>query len=348
MKRFSKIFLLAGLLILGLSTGSPAADMELLGAGATFPQPLYSKMFYEYYHEYKTKINYQGIGSGGGIKQLSSKVVDFGGTDAFMTADQLKAAGAPIVHVPTCLGSVVISYNLPDNPKLKFAPDVIADIFLGKIKKWNDPRIMALNPGVHFPDLAITVAHRSDGSGTTNIFSDYLSKVSPEWKQKVGMGTSLNWPVGLGGKGNPGVAGLIKQIPGSLGYVELIYTLQNNMPAAALKNKAGKFIEPTIKSTSLAANTKLPDDMNISLTDTDAPDGYPIAGFTYLIFYKEQNYGGKTLEKAETVANLIKWVITGGQKYAEPLHYAPLSKDAFAKADKLVHSMTYNGKPVLK
>ena len=348
MKRFSKFFLLVGLLVFGMATASRAADMELLGAGATFPQPLYSKMFYEYYNQFKVKINYQGIGSGGGIKQLSSKVVDFGGTDAFMTDAQLKAAGASIVHVPTCLGSVVISYNLPGNPNLKFTSDVIADIYLGKITKWTDTRIGAENPGVHLPDLAISVTHRSDGSGTTNIFSDYLCKVSPEWKEKVGMGTSLNWPVGLGGKGNPGVAGLIKQIPGSLGYVELIYTLQNSMPAAALKNKAGKFIEPTIKSTSLAANTKLPDDMNISLTDTDAHDGYPIAGFTYLIFYKEQNYGGKTLEKAETLAKLIKWVITGGQQFAEPLHYAPLSKDAFAKADKLVHSMTYNGKPVLK
>ncbi len=348
MKCFSKFFLLIGLLALGMATTSWAAEMELLGAGATFPQPLYSKMFYEYHQQYKTKVNYQGIGSGGGIKQLSSKVVDFGGTDAFMTNDQLKEAGAPIVHVPTCLGSVVISYNLPGSPKLRFTPDVIADIFLGKIIKWTDHRIGTLNPGVHLPDLAISVTHRSDGSGTTNIFSDYLCKVSPEWKQKVGMGTSLNWPVGLGGKGNPGVAGLIKQIPGSLGYVELIYTLQNSMPAAALKNKAGKFIEPTIKSTSLAANTKLPDDMNISLTDTDAADGYPIAGFTYLIFYKEQNYGGKPLEKAEAVAKLVKWVITDGQKYAEPLQYAPLSRDAFAKADKLVHSMTYNGKPVLK
>jgi phosphate transport system substrate-binding protein len=348
MKRFSKFFLLTGLLVLGMATVSRAAEMELLGAGATFPQPLYSKMFYDYYNEFKIKINYQGIGSGGGIQQLSSKVVDFGGTDAFMTDAQLKAAGEPIVHVPTCLGAVVISYNLPGNPNLKFTANVIADIFLGKITKWNDSHIGSLNPGVHLPDTAITVIHRSDGSGTTNIFSDYLSKVSPEWKAKVGMGTSLNWPVGLGGKGNPGVAGLIKQISGSLGYVELIYTLQNNMPAASLKNKAGKFIEPTIKSTSLAANTKLPDDMNISLTDTDAADGYPITGFTYLIFYKEQNYGGKSLEKAEALANLIKWTITVGQKFAEPLHYAPLSKDAFSKADKLVHSMTYNGKPVLK
>ena len=326
MKRFSKFFLLVGLLVFGMATASRAADMELLGAGATFPQPLYSKMFYEYYNQFKIKINYQGIGSGGGIKQLSSKVVDFGGTDAFMTDAQLKAAGAPIVHVPTCLGSVVISYNLPGNPHLKFTPDVIADIYLGKITKWTDPRIGAENPGVHLPDLAISVTHRSDGSGTTNIFSDYLCKVSPEWKEKVGMGTSLNWPVGLGGKGNPGVAGLIKQIPGSLGYVELIYTLQNSMPAAALKNKAGKFIEPTIKSTSLAANTKLPDDMNISLTDTDAHDGYPIAGFTYLIFYKEQNYGGKTLEKAETLAKLIKWVITGGQNMQNPCIMPPFPR----------------------
>ncbi|MFH0789117.1 MAG: phosphate ABC transporter substrate-binding protein PstS [Pseudomonadota bacterium] len=348
MKRFSSFLLLVGFLVFGISAVSLAGDMELLGAGATFPNPLYSKMFYEYFNEFKTKVNYQGIGSGGGIKQLSSKVVDFGGTDAFMTEDQLKAAGAPILHVPTCLGSVVISYNLPDNPKLKFTPDVIADIFLGKIKKWNDPRITVLNQGVHLPDLAISVTHRSDGSGTTNIFSDYLCKVSPEWKQKVGMGTSLNWPVGLGGKGNPGVAGMVKQIPGSIGYVELIYTLQNNMPAAALKNKAGKFIEPTIKSTSAAANIKLPDDTHVSLTNTEAAEGYPIAGFTWLIFYKEQNYGGRTLEKAEALAKLIQWVITGGQRYAESLHYAPLSKDALAKAEKIVHSMTYNGKPVLK
>jgi phosphate transport system substrate-binding protein len=348
MKSFSNLLLLVVFLVFGMVTASWAADTELLGAGATFPQPLYSKMFYEYNHEFGVKVNYQGIGSGGGIKQLSSRVVDFGGTDAFMNEEQLKSAPAPIVHVPTCLGAVVISYNLPGNPKLKFTSDVIADIFLGKIKKWTDPRIAAENPGRHFPDLAITVAHRSDGSGTTNIFSDYLSKVSPEWKEKVGMGTSLNWPVGLGGKGNPGVAGLIKQIPGSLGYVELIYTLQNNMPMADLKNKAGKYIEPSLGSTSLAANIKLPDDMHVSLTDTDAPNGYPIAGFTYLIFYKEQNYGGRTLEKAQALGNLIHWVITGGQKYAEPLQYAPLSKAAFAKANKLVHSMTYNGKPVLK
>jgi phosphate transport system substrate-binding protein len=322
--------------------------MELLGAGATFPQPLYSKMFYEYFHEFKIKINYQGIGSGGGIKQLSSKVVDFGGTDAFMTNDQIKESGAPILHVPTCLGAVVLSYNLPDNPKLKFAPDVVADIFLGKIKRWNDPRIMALNQGVRLPDLAISVAHRSDGSGTTNIFSDYLCKISPEWKEKVGMGTSLNWPVGLGGKGNPGVAGLIQQVPGAIGYVELIYTLQNKMPAAILKNRAGKFIEPTIKSTSAAANIKLPDDTNISLTNTEAADGYPITGFTWLIFYKEQNYGGRSLERAEALANLVKWTITGGQRYAEALQYAPLSKDAEAKAIKIVQAMTYNGKPILK
>ncbi len=348
MKGFSKFFLLVGLVALGLATASWAADMELLGAGATFPQPLYSKMFYEYYNDFRVKINYQGIGSGGGIKQLSSKVVDFGGTDAFMTNDQIKEAGAPILHVPTCLGAVVISYNLPDSPKLKFTPDVVADIFLGKIKKWNDPRIMSLNQGVHLPDLAISVAHRSDGSGTTNIFSDYLCKISPEWKEKVGMGTSLNWPVGIGGKGNPGVAGLIQQVPGAIGYVELIYTLQNKMPAAVLKNKAGKFIEPTIKSTSAAANIKLPDDTNISLTNTEAAGGYPIAGFTWLIFYKEQNYGGRTLERAEALANLVKWAITGGQKYAEALNYAPLSKDAEAKAVKIVQAMTYNGKPVLK
>jgi phosphate transport system substrate-binding protein len=325
-----------------------SADVELLGAGATFPNPLYSKMFDAYYQQYKVKVNYQGIGSGGGIKQLISKTVDFGGTDAFMTDGELKEAGTPVLHIPTCLGAVVLSYNLPENPKLAFTPEIIADIFLGKIKKWNDPKITAANPKAKLPDLAISVAHRSDGSGTTYIFSDYLSSISKEWKEKVGTGKSLNWPVGLGAKGNPGVAGLIKQVPGSVGYVELIYALQNSMPFASVKNKAGKFIEPSLKSTSAAANIKLPDDTNVSLVNTDAPDGYPIAGFTWLMFYKEQNYGGRSRERAETLARMLKWVISDGQKFAEALHYAPLSKEGAAKADKIVKSMTYGGVPILK
>ena len=248
-------------------------------------------MFDVYNKETGVKVNYQSIGSGGGIRQLINKTVDFGGSDAIMSDKELAEASAPILHIPTCAGAVVMTYNLSGNPQLKFTPDIIADIFLGKINKWNDRRLAEVNPGVKLPDMNITVVHRSDGSGTTFIFSGYLSKVSSEWKEKVGSGTSLNWPAGLGGKGNPGVAGLVQQTPGSIGYVELIYALQNKMPYGTVKNKKGNFVTATLASTSKAADTNLPDDMKVMLTDTDAPDGYPISGFTWILVYKEQNYG---------------------------------------------------------
>jgi len=325
-----------------------AAEGELIGAGATFPQPLYSKMFDTYFQQHKIKINYQGIGSGGGINQLIKKTVDFGGTDAFMTEKELKDAGATVLHIPTCLGAVVVTYNLPGNPKLRLTPEVIAQIFLGKVKKWNDPSIQSLNKDVKLPDLSITVVRRADGSGTTYIFSEYLTKVSSEWKEKLGTGKSLNWPEGfIGQKGNPGVAGYIKQTPGAVGYVELLYALQNNMAYASIKNKSGNFIEPTPKSVSNAAKVKIPDDTNVSLTDTSAKDGYPISGFTWLIFYKEQNYGGRSLKRAESLAKLLMWMATDGQKYVEPLQYSPLPKEASEAAQKIIKSMTYNGKPIL-
>ncbi len=332
--------------LLGLCGSGFAADMELIGAGATFPYPLYSKMFDVYHKEHGVKINYQAIGSGGGIRQLINKTVDFGGSDAIMSAKDLKTAGAPILHIPTCAGAVVVTYNLPGAPQLKFTPDVIADIFLGKIKKWNDPRVVAPNPGVNLGNMNITVVHRSDGSGTTNIFSNYLSKVSPEWKQKVGTGPSLNWPAGLGGKGNPGVAGLVKQLPGSFGYVELIYALQNKMAYGTIKNKKGNFIKPSIGSTRLAADTALPNDMRVDLTNTDAAKGYPIAGFTWILAYREQDYAGRSKQKARALVNLLRWMIHEGQKYAEPLHFAPLSKAAAGKAEKLIESIIFQGKPI--
>jgi phosphate transport system substrate-binding protein len=325
-----------------------AKEVELIGAGATFPYPLYSKMLDVYNKEYGGKVNYQAIGSGGGIRQLINKTVDFGGSDAMMGDKDLAETSAPVLHIPTCAGAVVVTYNLTGDFQLKFAPDVMADIFLGKITKWNDRRISATNPGTRLPNMNITVVHRSDGSGTTFIFSDYLSKVSREWKEKVGTGTSLNWPAGLGGKGNPGVAGLVKQTPGSIGYVELIYALQNKMPYGAVKNKKGKFVTATIDSTSLAADTNLSDDMKVSLTDTDAPDGYPIGGFTWILVYKEQNYGGRSEEKAKELVRLLWWVTHEGQKYAEPLHYAPLSKKAVEKAEKLIRSISYRETRVLK
>jgi phosphate transport system substrate-binding protein len=341
--------LLTILLILFVFCGTGLAkDMELIGAGATFPYPLYSKLFDVYNKEYGVKVNYQAIGSGGGIRQLTNKTVDFGGSDAMMTDKELSEASAPVLHIPTCAGAVVVTYNLSGIPQLRFTPDVIGDIFLGKIGKWNDPRISEINPGVKLPDMNVTVVHRSDGSGTTSIFSDYLSKVSREWKEKVGAGTSLNWPAGLGGKGNPGVAGLVQQTPGSIGYVELIYALQNKMPYGMVKNKKGNFVTATIASTSKAADTNLPDDMKVSLTDTDAPEGYPISGFTWILVYKDQNYGDRTEEKAKEVVKLLWWMTHEGQKYTEPLEYAPLSKKAVEKAEKLIKSISYKSSVVMK
>jgi phosphate transport system substrate-binding protein len=349
-KTLKRIGFIASLFIF-LITGFQAfaADQELLGAGATFPQPLYSKMFDAYFQQYKVKINYQGIGSGGGINQLTQKTVDFGATDAFMTDKELQAAGAAVLHIPTSLGAVVVTYNLPGSPKLNFAPEIIADIFLGKIKKWNDPKIVSLNAGINLPNLPISVVNRADGSGTNYIFTEYLTKVSSEWKEKIGVGKTVNWPAGqIGQKGNPGVAGFVSQTPGAVGYVELIYAIQNKMAYGNVKNKAGKFIEPTLKAVSAAANVKIPDDTNVSLTNTDAADGYPISSFTWLIFFKEQNYGGRSKERAETLAKLLLWTVNDGQKHAEPLAYSALSKDAQAKANKIVRSMTFNGAPLLK
>ncbi len=348
MIRITKAIVLFFCFLAILSGPAMAKEMELIGAGATFPYPLYSKMFDTYNKEQGVKVNYQAIGSGGGIRQLTNKTVDFGGSDAIMSDKDLKEAGAPVLHIPTCAGAVVVTYKLSGDPQLQFTPDIMADIFLGKIKKWNDPRVAAVNPNVKLPNMDITVVHRSDGSGTTAIFSSYLSKVSREWKEKVGAGPSLNWPAGLGGKGNPGVAGLVNQTPGSLGYVELIYALQNKMAYGSIKNKKGNFVRPSISSTSLAADTALPDDMKVDLTDTDAPQGYPISGFTWILVYKEQNYSDRPEDKTKAVVNLLWWMTHEGQKYADPMHYAPLSKAAVGKAEKLIKSMTYKGSAIMK
>ena len=326
--------------------GSASDKNEIIGAGATFPYPFYSKVFDVYNKEKGIKVNYQSIGSGGGIKQLQNKTVDFGASDAPMTDEELSKSPAAIVHIPTSLGAVVITYNLPGNPTLKFTPEVLADIFLGKINKWNDNSIAAINPGVKLPDLAISVVHRSDGSGTTYIFSDYLSKINATWKTKPGTGKSLDWPVGLGAKGNEGVSGLVKQTPGSIGYVELVYALQNKMPAAMLKNKAGNFVAASLQSSSVAAAIDLPADMRVSLTNTDSPEGYPISSFTYLLLYKDQSYDKRSEASAKATIDLVNYLIHDGQKYAESLGYAPLPATAVAKAEEILKSVTYNNKPV--
>ncbi|MBD3243644.1 MAG: phosphate ABC transporter substrate-binding protein PstS [Chitinivibrionales bacterium] len=318
--------------------GSP---VELLGAGATFPYPLYSKMFDVYHKEHGVKINYQSIGSGGGIRQLESKTIDFGATDAFMSDEKLASAPGTILHVPMCLGAVVVTYNLPGDPELKLTADILGDIYLGKITKWNDPRIQKLNADKKLPKSRIVVVHRSDGSGTTFIFTDYLSKVSSEWEKKVGKGKSVKWPTGLGAKGNEGVSGLVKQTKGSIGYCELAYALHNNMPVALIRNKVGNFIKPAIESISAAAEVDIPPDTRTSLTNTDAEQGYPISSFTWIIVYKQQDYGKRDKQKAEALVDLLQWMIHDGQKYAKPLDYAPLSDAAVKRAEQILAEINY-------
>ena len=341
--------------ILSVSCGNKKADasatksVTITGAGSSFDNPLFSKMFASYYDSTKVQINYQSVGSGAGISQLTGKTIDFGASDAPMNSKQDSAAVAPVLHIPITAGAVVISYNLPEvKEALQFTPDIIANIFLGKITKWNDAAIAVANPGVKLPATPIVVAHRSDGSGTSAIFTSYLSKVSPDWQAKVGAGTAVNWPAGLGGKGNEGVSGLIKQTPGGIGYIELAYAIQNNIPYATVQNKAGNFIVPSIESVTAAANINIPADGKVLLTDTDAPDGYPIAGFSWVLLYKEQAYGNRTQEQVTQLVQLLYWMIHEGQKYGANLHYAPLSSAAVTVGENLLKSATYNGQPILK
>ena len=323
-------------------------DKTLLGAGSSFINPLFSKMFSDYNAKTGIQVNYQSIGSGGGILQLTNKTVDFGASDGPLNDEQTAKFGVPVLHIPQASGAVVVTYNLPgDNNNLSLTPDIIADIFLGKVKTWNDARITSINKGVNIPGLPILVAHRSDGSGTTNIFTNYLSKVSPEWKTKVGSAGAVNWPTGLGGKGNEGVAGLVKQTPGAIGYVELIYALQNKMDYAKIQNKKGKFIVPSIASVTAAGNVALPADSKIFITDTDAADGYPIAGFTWVLIYKEQNYNSRSKDRATKLLKLLWWNIHEGQAFTQPLNYSPLSKEALKVAEKILKSATYDGKAIL-
>jgi phosphate transport system substrate-binding protein len=324
-----------------------AAQTLINGAGATFPYPLYSKWFDEYARvDPEVRFNYQSIGSGGGIKQVTARTVDFGATDGPMTDAQLKQAPAELLHVPTVLGAVVATYNLPGSPRLRFTPDVVADIFLGKITKWNDARILAANAGVALPDRPIVVVHRSDGSGTTYIWVDYLSKASPEWQQKVGVGTSVSWPVGLGGKGNEGVSGQVKNTPGALGYVELAYAVKNKLPVASIKNAAGTFVEPTIQTTTAAAAAaarSMPADFRVSLTNPPGDEAYPIASFTWLLVYRDQ----PNEVKGRALVKFLWWMSHEGQRYADDLLYAPLPTAVVKQIEGRIKEITYQGKPLL-
>lgn len=322
----------SALLLLSCMLALPAlAQTTLNGAGATFPYPMYSKWFSEYHKLHSDiEINYQSIGSGGGIRQVLAGTVDFGASDGPMTDEQLGQSKTKILHVPTVLGAVVPAYNVPGvSGEVKFTPDVIAGIFLGKITNWNDKAIATANPGVKFPDQAIIVVHRSDGSGTTYIFTDYLSKVSADWQTGVGKGTSVKWPVGLGGKGNEGVAGVIRQMQGAIGYVELIYAVQNNIPYGVVKNSAGTFVKASLDSvTAAAASVKtMPADFRVSITNPPGKDAYPIASFTWLLIPAQ----AKEPAKGKIIQDFLTWMLEDGQKMTAALTYAPLPNNVVEK-----------------
>jgi phosphate transport system substrate-binding protein len=317
-----KLLALAGAAL--LATGVAAAT-QIDGAGATFPYPIYSKWFSEYNKLYPgVQINYQSIGSGGGIRQLTNETVFFGASDGPMTDEQLKAAPGHVMHFPTVLGGVVPVYNIPDfHSELRFSGTTLANIYLGKITKWNDAAIAAENPGVSLPATDIAVVHRSDGSGTTYIFCDFLSKVSPEWKSEVGVATSVKWPLGVGGKGNEGVSGLVSQTPGAIGYVELIYALQNKIPFGAVKNHDGVYLKASLDSVTAAAagaGANMPPDFRVSITNAPGKNAYPISSFTWLLLYQNP----KDKAKSQTMIHFVKWALTDGQKYCADLGYAPL------------------------
>ena len=324
------------------------SSVSLVGAGASFPYPLYSKWFSEYAKANPgVKISYQSIGSGGGIQQLKAGTVDFGASDAPLSDEEAKSMPGPVVHIPTVAGAVAVAYNLPGlKHPLKLDGSTLAAIYSGEVRRWNGQRVAALNPAEKLPDLAITVVHRSDGSGTSYLFTSYLAAVSKDWSTKVGAGKSVNWPAGVGAKGNEGVTGVVKQTPGAIGYLELAYAKQNALPVAHLKNAAGEFVEPTVTSTTAAAAggaETMKKDVRVSLVNSRAPGAYPIAGFTYLLVYQQQ----ADQKKAEALARFLLWALKDGQQLAPPLLYAPLPEQVIQINESAVRGLTHQGKPVV-
>ncbi len=333
------------------STGTKVAkekQVTISAAGATFPQPFYNLAFKKYAEENGTIVNYGGIGSGGGIKSLRDKVVDFGATDAYLSDSEMAEMPGRVIHVPTCVGAVVIAYNLPGVTQLKLTPQLIEGIFLGEITKWNDERIAQVNSDMNLPDMNITVVYRSDGSGTTYIFSDYLTKAGEKWGETVGTGKSLNWPTGIGAKGNPGVAGTLSQSAGTIGYIGYEYAVAMKIPVALVANSSGNFIEPSLNSITAAAEREMPADTRIMITNSSVPDAYPITSFTWIILYQEQAYDNHTEVSAEAAVKVINW-ITGAdaQSIAKSVYYAPLPKNVAEMASKALLQVTYNGKIIL-
>lgn len=331
----------------GGPSSSSGGEVRIQGAGATFPNQIYQKWFSEYNKAHpNVKFDYQSIGSGGGIKQILERTIDFGGSDAPMKDDDLKKAPGEILHIPTVLGAVVVTYNLPGvTTDLKLTPEAIAGIFLGNIKKWDDPAIASTNEGVSLPDSNISVIHRSDGSGTSYVFTDYLSKVSPDWQSKVGAGTAVQWPAGNGAKGNEGVTGQVKNTPNAIGYTELIYAEQNKLPVASVKNSAGEFVHPTLDSVTAAAAAaagQLPDDLRVSITNPPGKDAYPISSYTYLLVYKEQ----EDQAKGKALVDFMWWALHNGTPMARELQFSPLPKEVVEKAEQKIKSLAHKGTPL--
>lgn len=352
MKKLLTFVLAAALLSSCSNPGSKSAEggksnVQLTAAGATFPLPFYNMVFKQYSDETGAQVTYGGIGSGGGIRSLKDQVVDFGATDGFLDDAQLAEMPGEVLHIPTCIGAVVIAYNLPGVDSLKLTNTLLEKIFLGEITKWDDAQLAANNPGVSLPATAITVVYRSDGSGTTQIFADFMCKISEKWASQVGGGKSLNWPVGMGAKGNPGVAGTISQTNGAIGYIGSEFAFAQKIAMAKVQNSAGNYVLPTIESISAAAQGDIPADTRIMLTNSADPASYPISGFTWIVFYKEQKYNNRTEEQAKQTIDLLNWLMGAkAQGEAQKVHYAPLPAMAIEKAKAILSTATYDGKPL--
>jgi phosphate transport system substrate-binding protein len=365
------VFVFSGIFIIKADDAEALQVNEIVGAGASFPFPLYTEMFGAYKEETGITVNYQSVGSSKGIQFLLDKKGDFGATDApisdedmteyvksgrisadvEMPADgeyEFSLKDIPILHMPTAIGAVAVAYNLRGVGNLNLSSEVLVDIFMGDITRWNDERIRELNPRVFLPNIPIKVAHRSDGSGTTFTFSDFLTKVSSKWAETVGRGKSLQWPIGDGGEKNPGVAQLITQNRGTIGYVSLEYALEEGLPVAKIQNKSGNFILPTLESASLAAQGEIPADTRVSITDTEAAKGYPISTFTWIIVYEEQNYAGRSQDQAMATSELLWWMVHEGQRFNENLNYARLPESAVKKAEDVIKTMVYDGNALMK
>jgi phosphate transport system substrate-binding protein len=350
MKKIGLFALAFAVMFSSCNSGSKRSDsVKLSGAGATFPAPFYSIVFKNFSKTSGGEVTYGAVGSGGGIRSLKDKTVDFGASDVFLSDDEAKEFGVPVVHIPTALGAVVLSYNLKGVSGLKLTAEVISEIYRGKITKWNDAKLTALNPGLALPDKTITPVYRSDGSGTTFVFSDYMSKADAAWKAELGSGKSLKFATGVAAKGNPGVSGVVAETEGSIGYIGSEYALAQNIPSALVQNAAGKFIEATTASISAAANVDIPADTRLMITNSPNPEAYPISTFTWIIAYKEQKYGTHSEAKAKALVALLSYVISKeGQDVAAKTHYAPLPEAALAKTKAIIESITFDGKVIGK